>query len=271
MPRIIDAQQLPSLGTIGRFSRKRNRMDNLLEFFAFQDRYFHIDDFTQDTIDLDYYALAKTSGGDEVNFAINTTSGAGHGGIAASTGATAAQTCSAIGPLIYKGDKNVGMWVRFKLDDVTDVEWEVGFVAAVPGSNASAVTDVDTPTVVMTDGAVIHCDTGQTLAIPAFVTEGSTANQGIKATSFGLTPVNDTYMEATIQIQGDDAVATLKTASGSSTVLGFSQVKHNSRATGNTAGYIEGGTAIAPWLFVGALGNAARLMTVDALAIWSDR
>ena len=270
MPRARVLEHLPSLGLAASVA-KNEEMQRFVEQMGFRNRFFWFDDFNQDdtVLQTNYWTTASTAGGDEVAFAsqVGTT---GTGAAEANTGATTGQAVNLIGPAIYKGDKNVGCWWRFKIDDVTAVEWEVGFVQGVIGSTASAVTDVDTPTVAMTDGAVVHCNTGQTLTTPAFVTEGSTANQGIKATSLSaVTPVNNTYMEVLIQIQGDDAICQFQTAAASAPFI--STALHNTRATGNTAGYIEGGTPIAPWAYISTLGNAARVMTIDAFAIWSDR
>jgi hypothetical protein len=113
-------------------------------------------------------------------------------------------------------------------------------------------------------------NTAQDLTTPAFVTEGPTANQGIKATSLGaVTPVADTYMEALIQTQGDDVICVFQTAAAAPPHI--SVANHNTRASGNSAGYIEGGTAIAPWAYVLANGSSARLMSIDAVALWCDR
>lgn len=269
MPRARVLEHLPSLGNSASFF-KNEEMQRFVEAMGFRNRFFWKDDFAADALQTNYWTTASTAGGDEVAFAVNLTTGAGHGAITASTGATQNQAVNLIGPVIYLGDKNVGMWIRFKIDVMTDVEWEVGFVQGVIGSTASAVTDVDTPTVAMTNGAVVHMNTAQDLTTPAFVTEGPTANQGIKATSLdAVTPVADTYMEALIQTQGDDVICMFQTAAAAAPHI--ATAFHNTRASGNSAGYIEGGTAVAPWAYVLANGSAARLMSIDAVALWCDR
>lgn len=270
MPQITSQNQLPSLESLRRFAA-RGEMHRFLEFLAFEDVYFHIDDFDQDTINLDYYALANSSGTSAANFAINVTGGTGV--LIGDTGTDANGSISAIGPIIYLGDNHAGMWCRFKMDRVDLARFDVGFIDAVPATNASGVSDVDTPAVNMADGAIIHLDVAQTDTTVNFVTVGSTASQTVAATSFDLvTPVNATFMDVVIQLTGNDAHAVLRTDSGSTSVNGSQTIHHNSRAdANNSAGFVEGGVALAPWLYWATTSGTAVFPQVDAIAVWSYR
>lgn len=264
MPKVTSGAGIPSLSQITRFA-KAGKMREFLEFYAFRSRFFFIDDFNGDAINLDYWAVANSSGTSAADFAVNIAQGlvAGTGVIQSDSGTTDNGSTSIIGPIIYKGDLNCGMWARFNVDDVTAWSFDVGLIDAVPASNTSGVNDVDTPTVYMADGAVLHMNTDQTLAIPAFVTVGSTANQSAAKTTTGYTPVNATYMDVVVQIIGNDAFCVLNN--------GVATIAHNLRSGNNAAGYVEGGVGLAPWVINLTRNTTAKFMNVDAVAIWSDR
>lgn len=263
MPKIRNQGVLPSTSTLGRFARA-GAMRDFLEFRAFRDRAFHLDDFLGDTINLDYYALANSSGSGAADFAINVQNGTGV--IRGSSGTTDNGSVSLIGPIIYRGDNNAGMWVRFKVDDVTSLNFEVGFIDAVPGSNGSGVSDVDTPAVTMADGALLQMDTDQTLKTLAFVTVGSTANQTVKSTTLTgtTTPTNATFMDVTVQLIGNDAFCVVNEG-------GAARVAHANGTGDNSAGHVEGGVSLAPWVYVRTRNTTTKNFDIDAIATWSDR
>lgn len=264
MPKIRSIGSLPGTNMLGKFSRA-GAMRDFLEFYAFRDIAFWIDDFVGDTINLDMWAVANSSGTSAADFAVNIANSSGTGVIQSDSGTTDNGSTSIIGPIIYKGDQNCGMAVRFKVDDVTSWSFDVGFIDAVPASNTAGVNDVDTPTVFMADGAVFHMNTDQTLQVPALVTVGSTANQTVKATTTGLTPVNATYMTAVIQLVGNDVFGQLNV--GSSQVF----VSHTNGTGDNAAGFVEGGVALAPWIINLTRNTTAKFMDVDFVAVWSNR
>src|SRR5690606_35288984 len=131
-------------------------------------------------LDTGFWTVANSGGTSAANFA--TVVGAGPGYAQADTGTTDDGSVSMVGPIIFQGDLNVGIEFDVQIDDTTEYIFEVGLVANVPASSASAVTDVDTPTAAMTDGAVLHTSALQTQTVLVFVTEGSTANMAVKAT-----------------------------------------------------------------------------------------
>lgn len=263
MPKIRNQGLLPSTTTLSKFARA-GAMRDFLEFRAFRDRAFYLDDFLGDTIDLNYYAVANSSGSGAANFAINVQNGTGV--IRGTTGTTDNGSVSLVGPIIYRGDNNAGIWVRFKVDDITSLNFEVGFIDAVPGSNASGVSDVDTPAATMGDGALLQMDTDQTLTTLAFVTVGSTANQTVKATTLTgtTTPTNATFMDVVVQLISNDAFCIVNDG-------GAARVAHTNGTGNNSAGFVEGGVSLAPWVYVRTRNTTTKNFDIDAIATWSDR
>ena len=264
MPKVTSMNKLPGNNLLGKFSRA-GAMRDFLSFYGFRDTAFWIDDFIGDTINLDFWAVANSSGTSAADFAANIAQSSGTGVIQSDSGTTDNGSTSIIGPIIYKGDQNCGMAARFKVDDVTSWSFDVGFIDAVPASNTAGVNDVDTPTVFMADGAVIHMNTDQTLQVPALVTVGSTANQGAKATTTGLAPANATFCTAMIQIVGNDVFAQFNNGSGQVFI------EHTNGVSGNSAGHVEGGVALAPWIINLTRNTTAKFMDVDFVAVWTDR
>ena len=234
-------------------------MQAFLSRLAFQDYQFFFDDFDGDAINLDYWALnSDTNAADFVHNA------QANGVVRGATSANDNEATSMLGPAIYFGDRNCWMEVRFKIDTITNVQFEVGFVDAVTDKTLEVVTDVDTPAVGNGAGdvAVIHMDTDQTLTTAAFVTEGSTASQDPTATTLdpAFTPTAATYHTVRIGVAGNVPFFLLD---GS---------EYGTEAHGNAvASQIEGGTALAPWIFVMARSAADRLFDVDYVAFGQDR
>lgn len=261
MPKVTTPGRLPGTNLLSKFS-KAGAMRDFLNFYAFRNTYFHLDDFGGDTINLDYYALAA-AGTAGAAFAVNVQNGTGV--VRGSTGTDDNAATSLIGPIIFRGDNNCGMWARMKIDVVTSFMFEIGFIDAVPGSATGGINDIDTPTVFMADGAVLGLDTDQTLQTAAFVTVGSTANQTVKATTLtGWTvPTAATYFDVVVQLVGNDAFCIVNG--------GEAYVAHSNGISGNAAGFVEGGVSLAPWIYVRTRNTTAKLADLDAIAVWSDR
>lgn len=261
MPKVRSGGSIPSTLALRKFA-KAGRMADFLDFYSFRDTYFHLDDFGGDAINLDYYALAAGGSGGAV-FATNIQNGTGV--VRGSTGTDDNAASSLIGPIIFRGDNNCGMWVRLKIDVVTAHMFEVGFIDAVPGSATGGVNDIDTPTVFMADGAVLALDTDQTLTTAAFVTVGSTANQTVKATTLtGFTaPTAAVFFDVVVQLIGNDAYCIVNN--------GVDVISHHNGISANSAGHVEGGVSLAPWVYNRTRNTTAKLMDIDAIAIWSDR
>jgi hypothetical protein len=244
----------------------RGPLRDFMEFYASRDNSVFFDDFLGDTINLDMYAVANGGGASVASFATNVQRG---GVIRATTGTANDDTASAslIMPLNWYGDNNCGMEARWKLEtSVAAYKVEIGFIDAVPASNAGGVTDEDTPTAAFADGAMMSVDTSETFTTPGFYTKGSTASQNIARTSMagipgltnGVTPLISTYVTTRVQIQGNNAFCWMN---------GRLVASHNTQA----AGHVEGGVALAPWVYVSAKSATSKSLDLDYLLVWQDR
>lgn len=250
--------------------RKKMGSGPLYQFLDFYstDKVHFFDDFLGDTINLDNYAVANGGGAGVASFAINVQSG---GVIRATTGTANDATASAslIMPLNWYGDKNCGMEVRWKLEtSVAAYKVEIGFADAVPSSNTGVVNDEDTPTGYGADFAIMSIDTSETFKTPGFYTDGSTTDQGIKRTSGagipgmlnndGVTPIISTYITTRVQLVGNSAYCW---------VNGKLIASHDDDPEGN----VEGGVALAPWIYVAANSATSKSLDVDYIRCWQDR
>lgn len=213
------------------------------------------DDFTYDAIDTNFYNVANSGGTGAQSAAVALASG---GTVTMLPGTTDDGSTSLVGPIIWSGDKNCGMQAILKVSAITDIHVEVGFVQGVPGSNTGAVNDIDTPTVYMTDGAVVCVDTDQTLKTLALVTEGSTSGQDPAKVDCGTQMfVADTYLRIAVWLVGNQAHC----------AVGGRVYSAAYDAQGN----VEGGTLLAPWIYIQNRGTAARTLTIDKVSVWQDR
>jgi hypothetical protein len=207
-----------------------------------------------------YWTPANSGGASAANFA--SVVGAGPGYIEGDTGTTDDGSISLIGPVVYQGDLNVGAMFDIQIDDPTEYILEVGFAAAVPGSNAPVVTDVDTPNVVA-DTAVLAIDTSQTITTLAFATAGSTGGMDDKATTIAQPITNFTAAtrhRIVIQTLGNFAYCAID---------GVVAAVHD--ASVDAGGCIEGGTLIAPWIYCATReSGVARFVRMYNFAIWQD-
>lgn len=257
----LSKNELSKVAGLGRGAHR-----DFLEFFALRDTVHFFDDFLGDTINLDNYAVANGGGAAVASFAINVQRG---GVIRATTGTANDATASAslVMPLNWYGDYNCGMEVRWKLEtSVAAYKIEVGFADAVPASNTGVVNDEDTPTGYGADFAIMSIDTSETFTTAGFYTDGSTSNQDIKRTSFagvpnfttGVTPVISTWYTTRIQLLGNSAWCWQN---------GKLVAEHNDDPQGN----VEGGVALAPWLYIAANSATSKSIDIDYLHVWQDR
>lgn len=231
--------------------------------FAWADNVLFFDDFLQDTINLDFYALANSGGTSAANFAINV---ARSGQIKGDTGTDDNGSISMIMPLTWYGDANAGMEVKIKTDIVTSFNLEVGFIDAVPAANAGGVNDEDTPTFVAGDSALFSIDTDETFKTAGFYSNGSTSGQpdsrtslaGVPSFTSGTLPVLDTFYTVRIQLVGNNAYCW---------VNGALVASHDTDADG----HIEGGTAVAPWIYCRTRDTTAVFPSIDYIAAWQER
>ena len=160
-----------------------------------------------------------------------------------------------LGNLQYKGDLNAFVVARIKIGPaIATSKVEFGFTDAITG-DAGAVNVLATPTATADDCAVWVYDTDDTATWQAFgVKGGGTPLKDENAAI--VAPVTDTYQTLGVFLEGDNAI--------------FKQWNANGDAIGASVGIvnaIEGGTAIAPWLFVQNRATTLdRYVTVDWVA-----
>lgn len=209
----------------------------------------------------EYWTLDKNSGTGNANFAITAASG---GYAQADTGTGDNDNVALWGPVIYSGDENCGMEVRLQVDDVADYNSELGFSDTSPeGSNASTVSDIDTPAATAADLAVIQTDTDQTLKTLASCTQGSGGSQTVAATTFAQNTilVANAYMDFKVQIVGNFADFWAN---------GIREARHDVANT-QAAGAVEGGVLLCPFTYWRTRNTTAKFPKVQYFTVWQDR
>jgi hypothetical protein len=245
--------------------KKFTLQGHLREFLrplAFDATVFSMDDFDGDAINLDRYAVANSGGTSAASFAIAV---ARNGVIEADTGTDDNGSVSIIGPTIYYGDYNCGMQVRFKIDAVTDLNFEVGLIDAVPAGNAGAVTDEDTPTFAAAEFAGLVMDTDETKTGLCVANVGSVASgtDAVTALTNITTPVAGQWITLRLQLKGNFIYGLVWEES-------LNEYDTFSLST-DADGHIEGGVALAPWFYARTRTTVARFPQIDYLALWQDR
>lgn len=235
---------------------------------------FKIDDFDEVTFNGDPWTVTKDT--NAVTWAINVQE---NGVLRGSTGTTDTDGLSLLGPAIYKGDRNCGMQIRFKIDVVTNYEFEVGWINDVTDKTQPSVTDIDTPAfgAGLTEGAVVHIDTTQTLTTMALVMDSATYTTASKKNLFtraingttGVAPAAATFMTIRVQLEGDTVHAMVWVDTSTAKNVLVSQVV--SAPTTSILGGIEGGTLVAPWVAIATRNTTAKLLDIDYIARWQDR
>lgn len=183
------------------------------------------------------------------------------GVVTGSTGATDNGALSMFGTPVVKGDNVAIMKARFKVDEVDNLEFEIGFANAITDKTLPAVGDIDTPangSNGAADIAVVKMDTDQTLKTMSFVVDGSTTGMDCQKSDLGvLTPTADTYMKIMVAVYGDNALCIVNGERAYRKVI---------------SNCIEGGTLLAPWLYFRCrAGTDAKAPTVDFVEVMGGR
>lgn len=220
------------------------------------------EDFNDDTINLDKWTLTKDT--NATNYAA--TAGAG-GTIVGTAGNTNGEGIGIYGINNWYGDKNCGMEVRIKFNQITNGSFEIGFADTATDFKDPIVTDVDVVTASNGAGdfAMIKRDTAQTLTTSALVTLGSTPYTVTKSNLGTFAPTAATYFVARVQIVGDTVLGAIFDANGGLTVA------TSIKATPSGAGGIEGGVALRPFVNVTRTATADVIATIDYIRVWQDR
>lgn len=252
-------------------SNLQNPLRHFLADYASRDRVVFFDDFAGDAINLDSYAVAASGGGTAFAYSATATTLTGATVVLGTTTATAAATVTLITPPVWYGAANASFEARLKINTTADMFIEAGFVDAAPGSNAPAVTDIDTPTLVATNAALLTIDTTQTHNLFAFATIGDDTGQTVATTLFtaatqGVTaPTADTFFTVKVQLLTDpDETGKTKAYCW---VNGKLVASHHT----DLDGYVKGTLGLAGWICVGSRTNAARLGTIDYIRMSQDR
>jgi hypothetical protein len=266
-------KQRPSgFAHINRFTTSESELAKFLYPFAWRDTVFINDDFTGAVLDTTKWIIAKIAS-NGTNF-INTSTQLANGTITGITGnGAAADHVNIRNSLVWLGDNNCGVEMRLKIDNVDDIEWQMGMTDALTSytSTPSMLNDIDTPTFAngFADGAFIGQDTGQTLTTMAFLTDGSTASMNATKTNLGTrTFTNATYLTLRVQLA--------KTASAVSTSFGYVLDANNalleSASHGGTiASQIKGDVLLHPIFYIQTLTTASKTVDIDYISVWQDR
>lgn len=235
-----------------------------LSQLSFFDKRFIIDDFEGDTIDLDKWIVNGDTG--TTNFAVQATNTSDDSIITADTAAEDNEFVTIYGHCNWSGDKNCGMAIRWKLDDVTDVCWELGFSDPLSDYTLPAINDIDTPSI--TNGAVtvaiLVMDTDQTLKTAALVLDGDSTYATSKTNLGTWAPTAGEWYTSVIQTVGDSVfTATYNTTDPANPVL--------QSGTQVSASGFEGGTLVEPRFTAGNRTTDGHLPAIDFIAVWQDR
>lgn len=254
------------------FTSSESALAKFLYPIRWRDTVFVFDDFTGAALNTHLWTAAKiaSNGTDFDPPATQLANGVCQG----VTGAVAGDHVNLRSDAVWQGDLNCGIEIRWKIDNNTSNQWEMGFTDPLSGYTATAtsvINDIDTPTITngATDVALIGQDTGQTLTTMAFVTDGSTSNMNTTATSLGTrTPTNATYLVCRVQLA--------KTASAVSAAHAYvldandaviEEAQHGSAL----ANQIKGDVLLESRIYFEALTTSARTIDLDYIAIWGDR
>lgn len=268
----------PTSADIGRFAdglifdsrtlaNNIHRPDFLKPFLSrlsFFDKRFIIDDFEGDTLNTDLWITSGDTG--TTAFAMQATNTSDDSIITADTAAEDNEFVTIYGHCNWSGDKNCGMAIRWKLDDVTDIALEFGFSDPLSDYSLPAINDIDTPSI--TNGAitvaVVAMDTDQTLKTTALILDGNTTYATSKTNLGTWAPTAAQWYTTVIQCIGDTVfTATYNTTDPAAPIL---QAGTNKSASG-----FEGGTIVEPRFTVGNRTTDGGLPAIDFIAVWQDR
>lgn len=171
----------------------------------------------------------------------------------------------------WYGDNCCAMEVRFQANVAGASQIEIGFADPLTDYTLPACDNVDTPSTGngATDVAVFHIDSDATLKTPQFVTDGGSGGYNTTKTELsateGLTANN--WYRVVVGLAGDASFCFFyddETRPGGA-LLG--SAVHGATA----ASSIEGGTALAPYVFFRTRAAADVALLVDYIDVWQDR
>lgn len=231
-----------------------------LKHFARRDVVNHFDDFLVDTLNTFWTAVANGGGASAASFTVNVQE---NGVIRATTGTANDDTASAslIGAANWYGDRNCGIEIRWKpITAVTDVRIEMGFVDVVPSSNKPIGNNISTPTVnaSVVDAAVYLYNESSSTATSELLTIGTTISAAKSTFTPPTTIAAGTYNVVRLQLIGNQVFLWMD---------GQLMASHAAAATD----YVEGGSALAPFVYIKALSATSKSIDLDYVHVWADR
>lgn len=256
---------------IGRMGPSNALMAQFLYPFAWRDVVFHFEDFLHGgslevgTADFEegMFVGDTSANGTDFNIIATQLSGGVAQGV---TGAVATDTVAIWSEDNWLGDNNCGLEIRYKIDDIDNQQFEVGWSDPLTDEKLTAVNDIDTPTITngAADVALIARDTAQTLKTLAFITDGSTSNMNTTKTNLGTrNNTNAEYASARIQLVTNQSFAFLLDAN--------SGLLESAQHGDTVSDQIEGGTLVHPRLLMEAGTTSAVTVDIDYIALWQDR
>lgn len=223
---------------------------------------FLFEDFLQDTLNVDLWTLTKDT--NATNFAANAAQG---GTIRATAGTTDTEGVGIYGFNVWSGNKNCGMDVRMKFDQITNGSFEIGFADTATDFKDPIISDIDVVTAGNGAGdfAMIKRDTAQTLTTGALATLGSTPYTVTKSNLATWAPTAAVYFIARVQIIGDSVFGAIFDTNGGLVV------STSIAAVAAGAGGIAGAVALRPFVNVTRTATANVVADIDYIRVWQDR
>ena len=234
----------------------RGPLHHFLAQYATGDACVVFDDFTGKALNATDTWNIPTAGATATTWAVN---GQANGVIRGATGTTAATSglqilSNASGMGTWTGARNCGIEIMWQTSDITELRFELGFVATSPAVNTTIVNNLSTPTFNTTaNGAVYLYDhTGSTTTMGLYTIGTAITAQAVAAT-LGA-PVNATFNRVSLQMVGQHS---------------FVQVNGRTVArvsTGNVAA-----TAMYPVLSIKNNSTTSQNIDIDYIRIWQNR
>ncbi|KKM85186.1 hypothetical protein LCGC14_1291570 [marine sediment metagenome] len=261
---------------IERFGPSESALAQFLFPFAWRDVTFIFDDFTggnnQEATVADFQESLWQDGNyaNGTSFRVPATQLAG-GVCQGVTGAVGTDTTALWGMHTWLGDQSCGMEMRYKIDNLDDVQFEIGFSDPYADQKETGIADIDTPTFTSgtDDVALIGMDTSEELQTQAFVTDGSTGNMNATKTNLGTrTPTNATYQVVRIQLE---RVSSAVAASNGYIFDQNGWLQEQAHHGAVLASQIKGDVLLGPLIVVEAVTTSARTTDIDYLAVWQER
>lgn len=255
---------------IQRFGPSQSALAQFLYPAAWRDVVFVYDDFTGPALNTHLWTAAGVNGTDFDPPATQLVNGVAQ----CSVNNIAQDQNSIRSDAVWLGDNNCGVEVRWKIDNIDTLLFEIGFndpLSAYGTTDDGAINSHDTPSIAngATDVALVARDSGATLTTMQLVTDGSTGSMNTTGTDLGTrTPTNAVYQTVRVQLtQTASAVAATHAYVFDQNGALQEEAQHGDVL----ASQIKGDVLMEARVYIEALTTAVRVCDVDMIAIWQDR